>query len=58
MEQVVECQHHDTTVLVCPKHCVGLASPCGSEGGRKGEMKGGRERKGGGREVGLVGERN
>ena len=51
MEQVVERQYHDATVLVCPKHCVGLASPCGGEGGRKGEMEGGRERKGG-KEVG------
>ena len=58
VEQVIECQYHDATVLVCPKHCVGLASPCGGEGGRKEEMKGGRERwREGGRKEEMKGGR-
>ena len=43
MEQVIECQHHDTMILVRPKHCVGLASTCGGEGGREGGREGGKE---------------
>ena len=42
VKQVIERQHHDTMVLVRPKHCVGLASTCGGEGGR-GREEGGRE---------------
>ena len=40
VKQVIERQHHDTMILVRPKHCVGLASTCEGEEGRR---EGGRE---------------
>lgn len=46
-EEVIECQHHDPWVLICPKHCIRLASPW--EGGGSNEGGGGWEKEGGGR---------
>ena len=50
VEQVIECQHHDTMILVRPKHCVGLASTCGGERGREGGREERKERRVRGRE--------
>lgn len=30
-KKIIECASHDARVIVCPQHCVGLTSTCGTK---------------------------